>query len=118
MVTSLRQASLDEAHWPETSTLIDAACGTMGNGLAVAEQGGEIANVPFAGFYSRGQRRDDYAVTLREPNRLDKNGSRGYNEHPDSGAGWHPARGVFRVQEERRYDRPLSFGDRCSGGVV
>ena len=59
IVMSLHQASLDDTHWLETSALIDEACGTMGNGLVVAEQGGEIANVLFAGFYSRGQRRDD-----------------------------------------------------------
>ena len=59
IVMSLHQASLDDAHWPDTSTLIDEACGTMGNGLVVAEQGGEIANILFAGFYSRGERRDD-----------------------------------------------------------
>ena len=59
IVMSLHQAALNDAHWLETSTLIDDACGTMGNGLVVAEQGGEIANVLFAGFYSRGQRRDD-----------------------------------------------------------
>ncbi|MCY4514651.1 MAG: hypothetical protein OXC69_05930, partial [Candidatus Tectomicrobia bacterium] len=59
IVMSLHQAALNDAHWLETSTLIDDACGTMGNGLVVAEQGGEIANILFAGFYRRGQRRHD-----------------------------------------------------------
>lgn len=59
ILMSLHQATLSDAHWLDTSTLIDEVCGTMGNGLVVAEPDGEIARVLFAGFYSRGQRRED-----------------------------------------------------------
>lgn len=59
VVTSLYQATLDAAHWPATSALIDEACGLGGNALVVAEGFGDDARVFSARFYTRGQRRQD-----------------------------------------------------------
>ena len=39
--------------------LIDEACGAQGNGLIVAEEGGNGTRVLFAGFYRQRQRRQD-----------------------------------------------------------
>ena len=59
ILMSLRQAMLDDTHWPATSALIDDACGMTGNELVVAEGFGDSVKVSFARFYCRGQRRDD-----------------------------------------------------------
>ena len=36
ILASLHDATLDDAHWPATAGLIDEACGTKGNSLAIA----------------------------------------------------------------------------------
>ena len=59
ILASLHQAVLDEARWPATAALIDEACGAMANGLIIGEGFGADAEVYFAKFYFRGQRRQD-----------------------------------------------------------
>ena len=59
ILLSLHEAMLDDACWPQTSALIDEACGTMGNALLVGEGTGDDVRVVFAAAYYRGQRRDD-----------------------------------------------------------
>ena len=59
ILISLHDAMLDDAHWPRTSALIDEACGMMGNELIVGEGFGEDARILFAGFFRRGERRQD-----------------------------------------------------------
>ena len=54
---------LDDTQWPATSALIDDACGTTGNKLAVAEGFGGDARVLYAGFYDRGVRRQELERT-------------------------------------------------------
>ena len=55
----LYNAMLDDRHWPATSALIDAACGTTSNGLMVSEGPKDDIWATALGFYSRGQRRED-----------------------------------------------------------
>ena len=55
----LYQAALDDARWPAASALIDEACGSAGNALAVGEVSGADGRVNFTGFYLRGERRTD-----------------------------------------------------------
>ena len=52
-------ARLDETRWPATSALIDAACGSTGNGLMVGEGPKNDIRGLFVGLYYRGQRRED-----------------------------------------------------------
>ena len=61
IVTSLHDAMLDDALWPDATALIDDACGIGMNGSAlVVGAGGEAdAQVWFAKAYSHGQRRQD-----------------------------------------------------------
>ena len=59
VVASLHDATLDDTRWPTASALIDEACGTRGNGLAVSGGSGDNARVYFAGIYRRGERRRD-----------------------------------------------------------
>ena len=59
LVASLHEATFDDARWPAFSMLVDEACGAKGNGLIVAQDGGNHTRVLFAGLYRRGQRRDD-----------------------------------------------------------
>ena len=59
ILASLHQAMLDDAHWPSTSALIDAACGAIGNALVVGEDVGDDVRISFAGYYRRGERRQD-----------------------------------------------------------
>lgn len=59
ILSSLHEASFDDAHWPTASMLIDKACGAKGNGLIVAEGEGNDTRILFAGLYRRGQRRED-----------------------------------------------------------
>ncbi|MCY4602214.1 MAG: helix-turn-helix transcriptional regulator [Acidobacteria bacterium] len=58
---SLHEAAFDAARWPETSGLIDAACGVKGDALIFA--GGrsqQDVEIYFAQFCFRGQRREDF----------------------------------------------------------
>ena len=57
VMASLHDAMLDDAHWPDTSALIDNACGITGNKLVVAEEHapGDV-KVLFARFYRRRRR--------------------------------------------------------------
>ena len=59
ILASLYDARLDDARWPATSALIDAACGLTGNGLMVAEGPPDDVRALFLGLYSRGQRCED-----------------------------------------------------------
>ncbi len=59
ILASLYDAMLDETLWPATSALIDEACGLHGNALLVGQGPKEAVRVFCAGFYYRGQRRED-----------------------------------------------------------
>ena len=59
ILASLYDAMLDETRWPDTSALIDEACGTTGNSLMVGEGPKDAIRPLFVGLYYRGQRRDD-----------------------------------------------------------
>ena len=59
VLASLQDATLDDAHWPATSALIDDAFGATGNGLVVGEGSGNDVHIFFTGAYQRGQRRQD-----------------------------------------------------------
>ena len=59
ILASLHDAVLDDARWPATSALIDEACGMTGNALIVGEGVGSNVEIFSAGFYYRGQRRQD-----------------------------------------------------------
>ena len=59
ILASLYDAMLDDARWPATSTLIDEACGIVGNALLVGEGPPDDIRVLFVGLYYRGQRRTD-----------------------------------------------------------
>ena len=59
ILASLYDAMLDDAHWPTTATLIDAACGTRGNCLLVGEGPQDAVQAHFLGAYYRGGRRED-----------------------------------------------------------
>ena len=54
ILASLYDAMLDDAHWPATSALIDAACGTRGNCLLVGEGPQDAVQAHFLGAYYRG----------------------------------------------------------------
>ena len=56
ILASLYDAMLDDAEWPATSALIDEACGTAGNALAVGEGPPDNAQPHFVGIYWRGER--------------------------------------------------------------
>lgn len=55
-VDSLREAQLDDSHWPEAAALVDEACGTLGNHLAVL-RGSDAADAEFVfgNLYKRGE---------------------------------------------------------------
>ena len=57
---SLHEAALDDAGWPETAALIDAACGIKGNVLVFGDGDANDVQVHFARFCFRGQRREDW----------------------------------------------------------
>lgn len=59
VLTSLHDATLDDALWPATSNLIDEACGATGSSIIVSEGAGSDANILFARNYHRGHRRAD-----------------------------------------------------------
>lgn len=59
ILASLHDAMLDDAEWPATSALIDAACGTVGNALVVSEDPPDDTRIHFVGIYHRGERSED-----------------------------------------------------------
>ena len=59
IIASLYDAMLDDTYWPDTSALIDEACGLTGNALLVGEGPPDDIRVLFVGLYYRGQRRTD-----------------------------------------------------------
>ena len=52
----MHDATLDDALWPATSALIDAACETVGNTLVVSDGPPDATRIHFVGIYYRGQR--------------------------------------------------------------
>ena len=56
VLAALHKATLDDAHWPDTSALIHDACGTKGMGLWINEDTAEDSKVLFARLYYRDQR--------------------------------------------------------------
>ena len=60
ILASLYDAMLDDAYWPDTSVLIDNACGMQGSALGVGEGlKGDVQSIFSAGLYYRGERRED-----------------------------------------------------------
>ena len=59
ILRSLYAAMLDDTHWPDTSALIDEACGIVGNALLVGEGPPDDIRALFVGLYWRGQRQED-----------------------------------------------------------
>ena len=59
ILASLYDAMLDETRWPDTSALIDEACGMTGNVIMVGEGPKDSIRPLFVGLYYRGQRRED-----------------------------------------------------------
>ena len=59
ILASLHDATLDDAHWPQTSALIDEACGTTGNKLVVGDGLEGDVRIFLAWFYRRGQRNEE-----------------------------------------------------------
>ena len=59
LVASLHRATLDDAHWPEASLLIDENLGTQGNGLLVGEGPEDDVRILFTAVHYRGERRED-----------------------------------------------------------
>ena len=59
ILRSLYDGMLDDTYWPDTSALIDEACGIAGNALLVGEGPHDDIRVLFVGLYYRGQRRTD-----------------------------------------------------------
>ena len=59
ILTSLHQATFDDAQWLDASRLINEACGAVGNALVVADANEELPRILFAGFYGSTERRDD-----------------------------------------------------------
>ena len=59
ILTTLHQATFDDAQWLNASTLISEACGAVGNALVVADTNEELPRILFAGFYGSTERRDD-----------------------------------------------------------
>ena len=59
ILASLYDAMLDDVHWPATTALIDAACGSTSNVLLIGEGPPDDIRVLTAGLYIRGQRHED-----------------------------------------------------------
>ena len=59
ILASFYDARLDDVHWPATTALIDAACGSTSNVLLVGEGPPDDIRVLTAGLYIRGQRHED-----------------------------------------------------------
>ena len=59
ILASLYDARIDNVHWPATTALIDATCGSTSNVLMVGEGPPDDIRVLTAGLYIRGQRHED-----------------------------------------------------------
>ena len=60
ILASLHDAMLDDTHWPDTSALIDNACGMQGSALGIgAGLKDDVQSISSAGLYYRGERRED-----------------------------------------------------------
>ena len=59
LLASLHKAALDPDLWPTTSALIDDACGATGNALLIGQGPADAKRVHSAGYYFRGERRQD-----------------------------------------------------------
>lgn len=59
VLTGLHSATLDDTLWPQTSALVDEACGATGNAIVVSEGFGENARLLFRAGYFRGQRNEE-----------------------------------------------------------
>ena len=59
ILRSLYDAMLDDTYWPDTSALIDEACGIRGNALPGGEGPKDGIQILFVGLYYRGQRHTD-----------------------------------------------------------
>ena len=59
ILAALSETMLDEGLWPATSALIDEACGIHGNALLFGRGPQDHGRVTCAGFYYRGERRED-----------------------------------------------------------
>ena len=59
VLASLQRASLDPAHWPAASALVDKLVGIEGNALLVTKGVEENVRILFAAAHYRGQRRPD-----------------------------------------------------------
>ena len=55
IIASLYEAMLDDAHWPETCTLIDEACRIAGTALVVGDRSGGPGHIHFARYLHRGK---------------------------------------------------------------
>ena len=61
ILVSLHEATLDDAHWSETSALIDEACGTKGNYLIhCAGNSNDDIRFFLTRFLFRGQRNEEW----------------------------------------------------------
>ena len=71
ILMSLHDAMLDDAHWPQTSALIDDACGMKGNALVVgkgrSQQDGEIFLARFCYHGERHPERERWYFDLYYP---------------------------------------------------
>ena len=59
ILASLHEATLNDAHWPTTAALIDAACGIEGHELVVSEGPAHDTRIVLAKLYYRGQRHEE-----------------------------------------------------------
>ena len=59
ILASLHQATLDDAHWPATSALIDEAAGASGSALLIGEGLDDDFRIHFARLLRRGESRQD-----------------------------------------------------------
>ncbi len=59
ILASLYDARLDDVHWPDTTALIDEACGSTSNVLMIGEGPKDDIRVLTVGLYYQGQRRED-----------------------------------------------------------
>ena len=114
---SLQEAALDSALWPETSGLIDEACGSKGNFLNCGSGTTEAdIEVFFASFCYRGERRRDFEQRyFRDYHLIDERIPR-IRQLPDSRI---VPTGALYTDEEKRaspvYNEGLVRGDSQNG---